>query len=189
ELLGHLLSNAVKFTHAGSVELRGSTARTADGEKLRLAVRDTGTGIQPEKLDAIFNSFQQGESGLARGSPGLALGRARAKQLAALMGGTVNVASEVGAGSTFTLDLPLRRPEFLPETRAEGHTASDLGPRILAVDDNPVGLRVLRHLLERRGVRVDCATSGAEALRAARVHCYQLVLMDLQMPEMDGLTT
>jgi CheY-like chemotaxis protein len=190
EMLGHLVANAVKFTSSGSVELRASAERyPGRGDFLRVAVIDTGIGISPDKIESIFDSFQQGENGLTRTYSGLGLGLALARKLANLMGGDIYAASTPGAGSTFTLEIPLRRAEPNADYRAEG-AVPDLvdGPRILAVDDNPVGLRVLRHLLERRGVRVDCVTSGAEALRAASLHQYKLVLMDLQMPEMDGLT-
>ena len=190
EMLSHLVANAVKFTPAGSVELRASFEhRAGTGELLRIAVKDTGVGIPSDRLASIFNSFQQGESGLTRGYPGLGLGLALAEKLATLLGGHIEVISALGAGSTFTLEIPLRRPEPPLESRPDGSAIpSEDGPRILAVDDNPVGLRVLRHLLERRGLRVDCVTSAADALRAARQQPYQAVLMDLQMPEMDGLT-
>jgi len=189
ELLGHLLANAVKFTSAGSIELRASTEHRFSGEALHIAVTDTGVGIPPEKLESIFESFQQGESGLSRGYPGLGLGLALARKLASLMGGFIQVASAVGIGSTFTLEIPLRCAE--PAVDAAGEVSgTDVtpGPWILAVDDNPVGLTVLRHLLERRGLRVHTVSSGEQALRAARDRAYALVLMDLQMPEMDGLT-
>jgi len=191
ELLSHLLANAVKFTSSGSVELRASSEHhDPDREFLRIEVKDTGIGIPAQKLESIFESFQQGESGLSRSYPGLGLGLALARKLAGLMGGRIEVASALGAGSTFTLEIPLRRAGPALEARAEGGASESVnGPRLLAVDDNPVGLTVLRHLLERKGLRVDCAGSGADALRAARGQSYGLVLMDLQMPEMDGLTT
>jgi CheY-like chemotaxis protein len=192
ELLGHLLANAVKFTHTGSVELCASAERRPPApEFLRITVRDTGVGIPAEKLGSIFNSFEQGESGLSRAYPGLGLGLALAEKLAGLMGGSIDVTSTVGVGSTFTLEIALRLPERGVEPRTafpSTENAAASGPWILAVDDNPVGLTVLSHLLERRGFRVESVTSGEEALRAARERSYGLVLMDLQMPEMDGLT-
>lgn len=182
ELLSHLISNAVKFTHTGSVELRVSLE---DG-KLIAAVTDTGVGIPPEKLDGIFDSFQQGDGGLSRAYPGLGLGLALTHRLVGAMGGTVSVQSEVGRGSTFTVELPFRTA-VESVAPVEPSAGTDSGPLILAVEDNPVGLRVLQHVLRRRNFRVVCATSGKEAIEAARTNPIELILMDLQMPDMNGL--
>lgn len=181
ELLSHLISNAVKFTHAGSVELRVSM----EGGKLVAAVSDTGVGIPAEKLDRIFDSFEQGDASLSRAYPGLGLGLALTHRLVTVMGGTVSVQSEVGRGSTFTVELPYRGAvEQVPAEVVASHVD---GPLILAVEDNPVGLRVLQHILRRRNFRVVSATSGQEAIDAARTHPVELILMDLQMPDMNGL--
>jgi CheY-like chemotaxis protein len=183
ELLAHLIGNAVKFTHAGTVELRVSVDRSR-GPWLVLEVRDTGIGIPAERLGAIFESFHQVESGLSRPYPGLGLGLALARKLAALMGGEITVQSGAGAGSTFTVRLPLRQPVAEP---APTPFKPGAGPVILVVEDNPVNLTVLRHTLERRQVTVDCADSGRAAIELASHRRYDIVLMDLQMPEMDGL--
>jgi CheY-like chemotaxis protein len=185
QLLGHLVANAVKFTPTGTVELGASREITGDVEWLVVQVRDTGIGIADDHLEAIFESFRQVESGLSRSYAGLGLGLALVKKMATLMNGAVTVQSQAGVGSTFTLRLPLRRnwepavEAAVPERRLEG-------PSILAVEDNPVGLLVLRRALERRG-QVVYATSGPEAIEAASHRRFDLVLMDLQMPEMDGL--
>jgi CheY-like chemotaxis protein len=187
-LLGYLIGNAIKFTHSGEVELRVFVERRApDGPWLVMEVRDTGIGIAPDKLETIFKSFEQVEGGLSRSYPGLGLGLALVRKLSALMHGRINVASQVGVGSTLTVQIPLRRPEAIPDHVLNTLEEAAL-PVILAVDDNPVGLTVLRHALERHRARVDCVTSGREALEAAARRRYDLVLMDLQMPEMDGLT-
>jgi CheY-like chemotaxis protein len=184
ELLAHLVANAVKFTHAGTVELRVSVERPPGSAWLSMEVRDTGIGIPPDRLEAIFESFRQIETGLSRSYPGLGLGLALARKLAALMGGSIAVESTPGVGSTFTVRLPLRQPaaEPVPVPLRTGP-----GPLILVVEDNPVNLMVLRHTLERREVEVDCAESGLAAIDKASRRRYDLVLMDLQMPEMDGL--
>jgi len=188
ELLGHLVANAIKFTHAGSVELRAFIDRTMDhGNWLVAEVRDTGIGIPADRLEMIFESFRQVESGLSRSYPGLGLGLAVARKLATLMNGRLEVHSTVGVGSTFTVRIPVRQPS---ETASETVALPDWGessPAILAVEDNPINMTVLRHSLERRHVQVECAASGPEALHAAAKRRYDLVLMDLQMPEMDGL--
>jgi CheY-like chemotaxis protein/anti-sigma regulatory factor (Ser/Thr protein kinase) len=183
ELLSHLVSNGVKFTHSGSVELRVSL----EGDVLKASVQDSGVGIPQDKLEGIFDSFRQGDAGLSRAYPGLGLGLALAHRLVGVMGGRISVQSEVGRGSTFTVELPYRRMQA-PEIPLEPNsTAPATGPLILAVEDNPVGLRVLRHILQRRNFQVVCATSGAEAIAAARAQRVDLILMDLQMPDMNGL--
>jgi signal transduction histidine kinase len=143
ELLGYLLGNAIKFTHAGTVEMRVSVQQ---GELL-LEVRDTGIGIPADRLDAIFESFHQVDNGLSRSYPGLGLGLALTRKLTLLMKGRVEVASQQGRGSTFTVRLPLRRPaEPVFEAQPQpARTVGSAGPLILAVEDNP-DARGLRHV-------------------------------------------
>lgn len=186
ELLGHLLSNGVKFTNSGSVELRVSL----EGEPPELVaqVHDTGVGIPSERLGGIFDSFHGGnEDGLCRAHPGIGLGLALAHRLATVMGGTISVVSAVGRGSTFTVRLPLRRPSEPAHSAMPAPAVPEKAPVILAVEDNPVGLRVLRHVLQRRNYRVIPAESGREAIAAAAAQHVDLILMDLQMPDINGL--
>jgi CheY-like chemotaxis protein len=187
ELMGHLVNNAIKFTHTGSVDVRVSMRTTATLPKpdvLIAEVRDTGIGIPAHKLGSIFESFQPGESGLARAYPGLGLGLALAQKLATVMGGRILVESQHGVGSTFTLEVPLRRPAVGESAHAR---PADLGPAVLAVEDDPIGITVLRHVLQRRLKNVDCVASGREALEAVTRRHYDLILMDLQMPDINGL--
>jgi len=187
ELLSHLIGNAIKFTHTGKVEVRVRPSEIDGRENwLVMEVRDTGIGISPSQIEVIFQSFQQGQRGLTRSYPGLGLGLALARKLATVMSGDITVESQQGVGSSFTARLPLRAAA---DRGGRGGLASGAsGPKILAVDDNLVGLTVLRHALQRSGMQVDCAANGMEALEAASRRPYDLVLMDLQMPEMDGLT-
>ena len=180
DLLGHLLDNAIKFTHRGSVDLK----LIREGQVLKIEVHDSGIGIPPDRQTRIFESFHQVDSGLSRNYPGLGLGLALVQKLLALMGGEITAVSEPDKGSTFTVRLPIRLPAGSREKTARASTGL---PAILAVEDNPVGLRVLRHALKSRAVDVDTATDGAEAVRAAAARHYDLILMDLQMPQMDGL--
>jgi len=180
DLLGHLLDNAIKFTHRGNVDLK----LIREGQVLKIEVHDTGIGIAADRQTRIFESFHQIDSGLSRNYPGLGLGLALVQKLLALMGGEITAVSEPDKGSTFTVRLPIRLPAAAREKTAR---ASNGAPAILAVEDNPVGLRVLRHALKGRAVDVDTATDGAEAVRAAAARHYDLILMDLQMPQMDGL--
>jgi CheY-like chemotaxis protein len=138
-------------------------------------------------MDRIFDSFRQVDSGLSRMYPGLGLGLALARKLASLMQGEISVASTPGAGSTFTLRMPLRIAET--EEGMALPAGTEMGPHVLAVEDNAVGLTILKRALERRQVKVDGAMSGAAALTAASRCRYDLVLMDLQMPGMNGLET
>ena len=180
DLLGHLLDNAIKFTHRGSVDLK----LIREGQVLKIEVRDTGIGIAPDRQARIFESFHQVDNGLSRNYPGLGLGLALVQKLLALMGGEIAAESQLDKGSTFTVRLPIRLPAG---SREKVVRFSAGAPAILAVEDNPVGLRVLRHALKGRAVDVDTATDGAEAVRAAAARHYDLILMDLQMPHMDGL--
>lgn len=186
EIVAHLLDNAIKFTYHGSVELSLSMERRADAPvRLTVSVLDTGIGIPADHLNLIFESFRQGEGGLARPYPGLGLGLALVRKLVALMQGDIQVQSEPGRGSTFTAHIPVRLPTQPP---AVEKPAGDR-PLILAVEDNPVGLLVLRYALERQAVPVDTAADGHAAVDAAGKRRYDLILMDLQMPGMDGFET
>jgi CheY-like chemotaxis protein len=185
ELLAHLVNNAIKFTHAGSVDVRVSLRTDQKPDLLVAEVRDTGIGIPSDQIDTIFDSFRPGESGLARAYPGLGLGLAVAQKLAQIMDGRIQVESQTGVGSTFTLEVPVRRPSAVVE--GQFARAADLGPAVLAVEDDPIGMTVLRHVLQRRLKNVDCVTSGRGALEAVARRHYDLILMDLQMPEINGL--
>jgi CheY-like chemotaxis protein len=187
QLLSHFLANAIKFTHTGGVELRVLRDPRAS-DILRIEVEDTGIGIPSDQVDRIFDSFRQVESGLSRSYPGLGLGLALARKLASLMQGEITVASAPGEGSTFTLRIPIRTAETESEP-AQPAARVESGPLVLAVEDNAVGLRILKRALERRHVKVDGAVSGLAALEAAALCRYDLVLMDLQMPGMNGLET
>ena len=176
DILRHLLDNAIKFTPQGSVTLTLSR----DYDQLIAAVRDTGIGIPADRQAHIFESFRQGEMGLSRCYAGLGLGLALARKLASLMGGGIEFESQMDVGSTFTLRIPLRQPA------PAAQPAPAVAPRVLAVEDNPVGQMVLRHSLKGRPIELDVASSGQEAVQAAAAHPYDLILMDLQMPVMDG---
>jgi CheY-like chemotaxis protein/anti-sigma regulatory factor (Ser/Thr protein kinase) len=180
KLLSHLIGNAVKFTQDGQVDVR----TTVDEDRLRIAVLDTGIGISPMQVEAVFESFRQLEGGLARSYPGLGLGLAIANKLAALMKGRIEVESEPCRGSKFELVLPLKVPDAPSKPALQ--TLSNGNYRILLVEDNLVSRTVVHHLLTPRGYKVDCAESGTEAIQRAQEEDYALILMDLQLPEMSG---
>lgn len=177
-----LIDNAVKFTQTGSVELEVDW----QGKELEIRVRDTGPGVAPEEVDQIFRPFHELSRGLARRHQGLGLSLALARQLVELMGGSIGVEATPGQGSCFRVRVPCDSAD----ASASGEEKSQAGqnqPRLLFVDDNEVARRVVQTMLARAGLHVDCVASGAEALAAAQKQQYHLVLMDIQMPAMDGL--
>ena len=186
QLIWHLLGNAVKFTQRGEVEVSAWAGRPSEGGvPITIAVRDTGIGIRPDQLGSIFESFRQLETGLARNFKGLGLGLAVAQKLAVLLGGAVTVESELGRGSTFTVQVPLR----LPADFARNLDTDSARGRVLVVDDDEIARTIVRHVLGRRALDVDCVGDGPAAINAAARSQYDLILMDLQMPGMDGFQT
>jgi len=186
QMVSQLIANAVKFTNEGQIEV--TATRTGDNE-LRVAVHDTGIGIEPGMLGVIFDSFRQADLGLARSHSGLGLGLALAQRIAVLFGGEITVESQVGIGSTFAVRVPLQLPAETPEPEPSPDGAEAPPWTVPLVEDNKVSQTVISHLLRRSNVGVHCADSGTDALQAAAALCFDLVLMDLQMPELDGLET
>ena len=190
QVLTNLAGNAVKFTHAGHVLLEVSCEAPEDGRvRLRFAVQDTGIGIPADKLEHIFERFTQADASTTRRYGGTGLGLAISKQLVELMGGKIRVASELGAGSTFSFRLVLPVAEPPPE-RAVPTLA---GTRALVVDDRAVNRRVLEEQLAGWRMRAGTAASAAEALEALRrareeADPYEIALLDYQLPDRDGLS-
>jgi two-component system sensor histidine kinase/response regulator len=186
-LLWHLIGNAIKFTHQGEVDVIASASPAAElGVMVTIEVRDTGIGIPPDRLNSIFESFHQLESGLARNYPGLGLGLAVAQKLAILLRGGITVASQLGVGSTFTVRLPLR---LHAEVAGLASGVSNIRGRILVVDDNSIAQTIASHVLRRYAYQVECASDGPAAIVQASLSKFDLILMDLQMPGMDGFQT
>ncbi len=190
QILCNLLSNAVKFTEAGHVSLN---IAAADGN-LTIVVADTGIGIAAHHLPRLFGRFQQVDSSTTRRYGGSGLGLSICRELAQLMGGVIEVESLPGAGTHFTVTLPLARVSAFPGAFVSATEAIDLAAadeeapiRILAAEDNPVNQLVLKTLLAQVGIEPDMVPDGAQALEAWRVGAYDLVLMDVQMPVLDGM--
>jgi CheY-like chemotaxis protein len=195
QMLSYVIENAVKFTERGRVEV--SASGLLEGGKFHLVVKvsDTGIGIPRDKLVTVFESFRQLDSGLARTYSGLGLGLSLVQKLVALMGGNLSVDSEPGQGSVFTVTIPLElpaeqpaAPESFPAELANAGAGKGRR-RILFVEDNDVAQRVVTHILKRGGHEAQCASSGPEAIQAVSNGRYDLILMDLQMPGMDGFET
>ncbi|WP_296599161.1 ATP-binding protein [Phenylobacterium sp.] len=186
QILSNLISNAVKFTHEGEVSVRLS--RSAGG--VRMDISDTGIGIAPDRVARLFETFAQADASPTRAYGGSGLGLAICQELCRAMGGAITVGSAPGQGSTFTVELPLRqveRTETLDPARL-GHGLADGGMRILAAEDNPVNQLVLKALLAQLGLEPTIVENGAEAVRAWESAHWDLILMDVQMPLMDGPT-
>jgi len=184
QVLTNLLDNAIKFTPQGTVTLRVR----AEGDQLCIAVSDTGIGIAQERLEAIFDPFTQADASMTRRFGGTGLGTTISKQLVELMGGRIWAESELGKGTTFHVHLPLVLARFAQQA-PRVRSAAVLPPlKVLAADDVPQNLELLQLLLSRRGHSLTAVADGAAVLEQAKNGDYDLVLMDFQMPTLDGLS-
>jgi len=200
QILGHLVGNAVKFTVDGEVLLAarclGREGRTA---RLEFSVRDTGIGMAPETIPAMLESFTQADGSLSRPYGGTGLGLAIVQRGVTLLGGDLHAESALGRGTLFSFALDLQldgsKPQHPSETASPHpapHPGAAAGPplagaRILLVEDNSINQQVAREILERFGARVAVARHGGEAVDMVQAAGYDVVLMDVQMPVMDGL--
>ena len=187
QILNNLLSNAAKFTEEGEIVVTVTSDRVAEGRyRVAISVRDTGIGIKRDRLEALFESFTQADTSTTRRFGGTGLGLTITRQLAELMGGTINVESEYGVGSTFTAVLQLRAAEETSEPPVS-HMETLKDRRVLVVDDNATNRRILERQLGAWDMHVDVASSGADALQLIDEQTFDLAIFDMQMPEMDGL--
>ena len=194
QILGNLISNAIKFTEKGEVDFSvRSLEQSASQVVLEFAISDTGPGLTPEQQDKLYESFSQADNANTRTHGGAGLGLAISQALARLMNGVIEVETEPGRGSTFRLRLPLAiasdkasLPE--PEPAGELDLAPINGAQILLVDDSEINLQVASELLARARLYVDLARNGQEAVDAVKSKHFDCVLMDIQMPVMDGYT-
>ena len=191
QILFNLAGNAIKFTSKGEVRILVDSRPLDDGEHmLSVKVRDTGIGIAADQIDRLFSRFNQADSSIARRFGGTGLGLAISKQLAELMGGRIGVDSEEGKGSTFWFELPLEEGQTVQieaPVQADG-PATLRSLRILVAEDNQVNQMVIGLMLRQLGHQADIVTNGIEACEQVQKAPYDLVLMDMQMPEMDGMT-
>ncbi len=187
QILFNLISNAVKFTEAGQVTVHAGWCEGLEG--LRIEVTDTGCGIPEDRLPHIFESFEQVEAGTTRRYGGTGLGLAISRRLARLMGGDLTVVSTPGEGSCFVLEVPvaLEGQAAADPDVVEPEAATLAGMSILVVDDHEVNRRILSLLLEPHGCELALAENGAEAVELGATRRFDAILMDMQMPVMDGL--
>jgi signal transduction histidine kinase/CheY-like chemotaxis protein len=193
QVLLNLVGNAVKFTEKGSIEVRVSAAPDAGPDWVRFEIADTGIGMSAESRDRVFQKFTQADSSISRRYGGTGLGLAISRELVELMGGTIGATSTPGQGSCFhfTVPLPAVAGEAPPPEPAAIATDTALPAsrklHVLVVDDNPINQRLLTVLLETEGHTVTVATNGREAVEAAMRETFDVILMDVQMPVMDGV--
>lgn len=187
QVLTNLVGNAIKFTEEGEILIEVNVAYTGEVEdELEISVRDTGIGIPEERLRTIFDSFTQVDGSTTRRYGGSGLGLTICRRLCELMHGTISVQSEVGKGSEFKVHLPVRKAEACSLTSQL--SAADLaGKRVLVVDDNATNRRILCAYVESWGCTACEATAGSEAIDIVKQDDIDLVLLDYQMPDMDGL--
>ncbi len=180
----NFLANAAKFTANGCVTLKASWT----GERLRLAVTDTGIGIAADKIDTLFERFSQADNSTTRVYGGTGLGLSISRRLVEMMGGEIGAESRIGEGSTFWCEVPLAPAEAeASESEADGEMARPDGLRILMADDAAANRELMVAIMSGLGVALETVADGAEAVEAARTGAYDLILMDVHMPVMDGL--
>ncbi|CAM2068873.1 Response regulator [Sulfidibacter corallicola] len=208
QVLNNLIGNAIKFSSGGKVIIRVVDARPekSDPDHLRLAfsVEDQGIGIEADKQQLIFEAFSQANQSITRFFGGTGLGLAICSRLVEMMGGRIWVRSQPGEGSTFTFEIPVQEATDAPSESGDGSRAAEVLPQpademmspaklspqhILLVEDNPINQIVARDMLENLGHSVALVENGQAALKAFGNHHFDLILMDLQMPEMDGIQT
>ena len=205
QVLRNLIDNAIRFTDEGMVTVSVKAIKNSSEVKvaadqgggiksdycwLRFIVSDTGLGIDEDEADKIFNAFHQAQEFMDRKTGGMGIGLAVSKQLVELMGGTINLTTRLGEGSAFTVDIPFkipnRRPMNEPQETPQVLPANPM--HILVVEDNIINQKVVVRFLTNHGHSVIVADNGRLAIEAFEKEVYDLILMDIQMPEMDGIT-
>ncbi|MBL0150177.1 MAG: CHASE2 domain-containing protein [Ideonella sp.] len=194
QALTNLLGNAIKFTPQGRIELSVSRAAGSRSQEIDFSVKDSGIGIAPSKLQAIFEPFTQADGSVTRHYGGTGLGLSITRSMVQLMGGQIGVRSVAGAGSEFRITLPLPAAEP-PQADDPGVPAQlvatangDGVPSLLLAEDNEVNVYIFEGMLADQGLQIDVAANGPIALDMARQRRYDLIFMDVQMPGMDGLS-
>ncbi|WP_299928827.1 ATP-binding protein [uncultured Pelagimonas sp.] len=191
QILLNLVGNAIKFTRDGRIAIGAAIEATADGsETLNLSVCDTGIGISQDHLPNVFDDFQTFDASLDRATPGSGLGLGIARRFAEALGGSISVSSTLGKGSQFDVSLPVKRVVAPVIVDKNPNRQAILSPKmnILVVDDNQINLDVMAAMLKHEGHGVTCSTSGLDAVQQAMAKRFDVILMDISMPGMDGVT-
>ncbi len=195
QVLLNIISNAIKFTKTGAVVV--SISYLEKVQQLVLIVTDTGIGMSPEALDKLFVRFEQADSSITRNYGGTGIGMSITYALVKLMGGSIEVASEQGRGSTFTVRMPLEKVSTQANAKISTESSSEAseqiqldltGKNILVAEDNRINQAIVKAMLTATGASIYIANNGLEAISIAQQHKPDLVLMDIQMPELDGIS-
>lgn len=193
QILFNLLSNAIKFTEEGAVRLICSAADNGFGKAVvRMQIVDTGIGIPKDRLNQVFDNFSQADESVTRRFGGTGLGLSITHKLVKLMGGELELESEVGKGTTFFINLPFSLTEAQELTEQQEVKALAMHhhwpeARVLVADDDPINQKLLQHMLKKFGVHAQFVNNGLEALKLLEESSFDLLLTDIQMPELDGL--
>jgi CheY-like chemotaxis protein len=194
QVILNLVGNAIKFTKAGGVYVFAKLLREeVDLYYIEFSVKDTGIGIAPDKLQLIFERFSQAESHTTRNYGGTGLGLSIARQLVTLQGGMMNVASSPGSGSVFTFTLPFKKTEKKFVHTQVNYSVMDFEKlsqlNILVVEDNPINIKFIKSLFSNYNIEAEIAENGRIAVEKVKKGTYDLILMDIEMPEMNGYQT
>jgi len=188
QILNNLFSNALKFTHQGRIDIRVQGERLANHQyNLKLQIKDSGIGIAEKKVGQIFSAFQQADTSTSRKYGGTGLGLTISQYLANAMQGQINVESELGIGSTFSLNIPLKPGVMENRVKRSGLTRN-YQAKVLLAEDNPVNAKIASKILEKLGIESVIVENGELALQETMNKTFDLVLMDINMPTMDGIT-
>lgn len=189
QVIWNLVSNAIKFTEKGSVDISLDLSETEDPQEYILKVRDTGAGIAPDRLKDIFDPFIQEDNTITRKFGGTGLGLSIVKKLIEMMGGEIDIESRVGKGTEFSVRLPLIYAQSPSKAKKEANLASHRkGAHVLVAEDNFVNITIAKTFLEKLDCKVTVAENGKLAVEAVKKNKPDLVFMDIHMPEMDGVT-
>jgi signal transduction histidine kinase/CheY-like chemotaxis protein len=189
QVLTNLVANAVKFTQEGGITVMVRPVQDGpDATRVRFKIADSGIGMSPEQLGKLFQRFEQGESNITRKFGGTGLGLAISKNLVELLEGTLEVESTPGAGTSFYVEIPFDKCDVVPAEETLLTPAIELlpGAKVLIVDDNQINRMLVEYMLAEWGLEFSSAGNGWEAIEMVKRERFHLVLMDLQMPEMDG---
>ena len=188
QIITNLISNAVKFTDTGSVTVAMYSEQTTASSALTIQVIDTGIGMEQKVIDGLFERFTQADTSTTRKYGGTGLGMAITKSLVELMNGTLTVTSQKDKGTTFSVTLPLGKGEKAEPTKISNARAPDLtGKKILVAEDNDINQVIITSMLEKTNAEVRVAENGHEAVELTQIFKPDLILMDIQMPQLDGL--
>lgn len=188
QIIMNLVTNAIKFTGEGQVNINvGYDQIDAERYNIFIEVCDTGIGIPKDRIDKIFESFEQADINIGRNYGGTGLGLTICKSLVDLMDGYLEVESEAGKGASFIITLPLKKTAAMEEIHSLDSLQKNYRKKVLLAEDNPVNQRVAEKMLNKVGVDVEMVFDGSEAIKAANEQAYDLIIMDIEMPIMNGI--